>query len=217
MPQHWCVVRVMGGSNFRVKLWRYAARTKKSLRGFLGHSIVHGVFEFLLMLGILYFLMAGALVLAFRTDSFWMAVYSDSMRHYGDGWRNYFENETTRQLLFSNAGLSIKNLGAENTSTFPIQGGFEKGDLLIIQGVSSPSEIAIGDVLIVDLGPNNMPLVHRVIAIWEENGDVRFTTKGDGNPVLLSDDKFTKPEQIRGKVVFVIPKLGYISLWFRGQ
>jgi hypothetical protein len=34
---------------------------------------------------------------------------------------------------------------------------------------------------------------------------------------LLSDDKYITAEKVVGKVVFVIPKLGNIALWFQGR
>jgi hypothetical protein len=189
----------------RSKIRRCASRTKKLMLGFLGHTIVRDILVFLLLLGIFYFAFMGSLMLVFRTDSFWRAVTSESMKHDGDlTWREYY---TAR---------------GENSYRFPIQGGFEKGDLLIIQGVNSVSEIAVGDVLIIDRGPNVTPLTHRVVEIWEENGEVRLKTKGD-NPISNPQSDPTigdypiKPNQILGKVVFVIPKLGYIPLWFQGK
>jgi signal peptidase I len=88
---------------------------------------------------------------------------------------------------------------------------------LIIQGVSSFSEIRVGDVVVLDQGGNTIPLVHRVVEIWYENGSPRFMTKGDANSRPLPAEVANRPEQILGKVIFVIPKLGYISLWFQGQ
>jgi len=193
----------------RSKIQRWASRTKKPMLRFLGHTIVRDIFVFLLLLGIFYFTFIGSLTLIFRTDSFWMVVTSGSMKHDGGGWRDYY---TAR---------------GENSYRFPIQGGFERGDLLIIQGVNSVSEISVGDVLIIDRGPNVTPLTHRVVEIWGENGEVRLKTKGDAN--LQSYDYFYEvngrvsgdypisPNQILAKVVFVIPKLGYIPLWFQGK
>jgi len=176
---------------------------------FLGHKIVRDILVFLLLLGIFYFAFMGVLTVALRTDSFWMVVISGSMGHVGEGWRDYYTA-----------------LG-DNSYKFPIQGGFERGDILIIQGVNSVSEIAIGDVLIIDRGPDVTPLTHRVAEIWEENGEVRLRTKGDVSSVsyeyfveggrMVSGDYPISPRQILGKVVFVIPKLGYISLWFQGK
>jgi len=176
---------------------------------FLGHTIVRDILVFLLLLGIFYFTFMGSLTLVFRTDSFWMAVTSGSMKHNGETWRDYY---TVR---------------GDNSLRFSIQGGFERGDLLIIQGVNSVSEIAIGDVLIIDRGPDVTPLTHRVVETWEENGEVRLRTKGDANSQSydyfyetgrrVSGDYPISPKQIIGKVVFVIPKIGYIPLWFQGK
>jgi len=165
----------------------------------LDHRIVRDVFEFLLLLGILYFSFNGVAMLALRTDSYWMGVTSDSMKHEDNSWGQYYID-----------------MGID-PSKFPIQGGFERGDLLIVQGVSSFSEISIGDVVILDQGSDVIPLVHRVVAIWEENGSARFMTKGDANSSSLATEISNRPEQIIGKVIFVIPKLGFISLWAQGR
>jgi hypothetical protein len=60
--------------------------------------------------------------------------------------------------------------------------------------------------------------VHRVIDIQQEKGEIRFKTKGD-NPVTnpKPDAGDIMPEQVLAKVVFVIPKLGYLSLWWQGR
>jgi len=190
----------MGGlSLIRKKLWKKLRVAKGVTTKVVGRKIVREVLEFILILAILYFGVSGALVLALRTDTYWMAVVSDSMKHDGENWRGYFE------------------MRGDNSYQFPLQGGFERGDMLIIQGVSSVAEISIGDVIMFDPGYQQMPLVHRVVDIRNENGGARLATKGDGNRGLLTVEMSIKPEQIRGKVGFVIPELGWLSLWFQGS
>ncbi len=189
----------MVGPKRRVKSKRGLKRVKSSISSFLKQNVVRDIVKFFLLLGFFYFMMAGALTLVFRTDSFWMAVISNSMKHEGDSWQEYFIER------------------GHDPSTFPIQEGFERGDLLIIQGVSSVSEISVGDVLVLDMGPGVIPLTHRVVDIWEENGTARIMTKGDANKGTLPVERSIKPEQILGKVIFVIPKIGYLSLWLSGQ
>ncbi|MEM2878389.1 MAG: hypothetical protein QXG10_02430 [Candidatus Hadarchaeales archaeon] len=155
--------------------------------------------ELLLMVGFFYFLISGSLTVALNNTSFWMAVTSNSMRHSGEDWR-----------------LDYSSLGYD-TSSFPMQGGFERGDLLIVQGVGSPSQISVGDVVIVDLGADRLPLVHRVIDMWEENGEIRIRTKGDANFASLPGEISIEPERIIGRAVFVIPKIGHIFLWVQGR
>jgi hypothetical protein len=199
----------MAGPKRRSKIRRYASRTKKLMLRFLGHTIVKDILVFLLLLGIFYFAFIGSLTLVFRTSSFWRAVASDSMKHDGEAWRDYYTAQ------------------GDNSYRFPIQGGFERGDMLIVQGVNSVSEISVGDVLIIDRGPGVTPLTHRVVEIWEENGEVWLKTKGDASTqsyeyfyernIRVSGDYPISPNQILGKVVFVIPYIGYIPLWFKGE
>ena len=72
------------------------------------------------------------------------------------------------------------------------------GDLLIVTGQESYS---VDDVVVYADGRS--AVVHRIIAMDEET----VTTKGDANNV--EDAPFSK-SRIRGKVVFVIPVIGYL-------
>jgi hypothetical protein len=172
---------------------------RRKLYRFFSHPAVHDTLGLLLMAGFFYFLIAGTLTLALGTTSFWMAVTSNSMRHVDEGWRNAY---TSRGY---------------DTSGFPLQGGFERGDLLIVQGVRRASEISVGDVVIVDIGKGEIPLVHRVFEVWEENGELRFRTRGDANFASLPSEMSIAPERIMGRVVFVIPKVGHIFLLVQGR
>lgn len=199
--------------------------TKNFFRQILTHPIFKGILEFVLTVAILFFFIAGGLVVAFRTDSYWMAVISDSMKHENQNWQVYYEDLDARKDLLAKYSISIdpEDVSTYDTSKFPLQGGFERGDLLIIQGVSSVSDISVGDVLIIDRTPYPIPLTHRVLAVWSENGRVRFTTKGDHNQQpfssteILIEDKTILPERIIGKVSFVVPKLGSLALWLQGR
>lgn len=155
--------------------------------------------ELVLMLGVLYFLFSGVMTLVLRTDSYWVAVVSQSMKHDGDAWRQYYINDGV------------------DPSQFPIQGGFERGDLLIVQGLDSFSGLKVGDVVVLDEGSGYIPLVHRVVSVWYENGSPRFMTKGDANRISLPIERANSPDQIIGRAIFVVPKIGYVSLWFQGQ
>jgi len=154
---------------------RKGKRRRRAVKKFVvrifGHKKVQEVLKFALTLAVLYFGISGALMLAFRTDSYWMGVTSNSMKHEDDSWRDYFQ---------------------ENTLQFPLQDGFERGDLLVLQGVSAPADIAIGDVIVADVG-QPLPLVHRVFDMWEEEGEVYFKTKGDANPSSLWFERSIKP------------------------
>jgi signal peptidase I len=205
----------MGASKIR----RGMKKIGRTCLRFLSHETVRGILEFLLILGTAYFFLAGALILVFRTDSYWMAVESPSMSHADEEtWRKYFEDKLTRGRFFQTYKIPIQpeDIRVFDTSKFPIEGGFEEGDLLVIQGVYSVSDISVGDVLIMDRGSGVIPLTHRVLAMWEEEGKVKIATKGDANDYLLHENgDIFYSEDVIGKVIFVVPKLGHISLWFR--
>jgi len=104
----------------------------------------------------------------------------------------------------------------------PISGSMEPtlkiGDLLIIRGGLRAEDIHAspkdGDIIVFHNpeNPNGLPIVHRAIEKIQKDGKWYFLTKGDNNPY---DDYrafgWLVPEDyIIGKVIFVIPKVGYI-------
>jgi signal peptidase I/ribosomal protein L40E len=159
------------------------------------NEVLYEFLSFLLVLGALYLGIMGGLMVLLMTDSPLRSVYSDSMNHrtVGDGWRAVFEER----------GVS--------TSNFPLQGGFAKGDLLLIRGVD-PAEIRVGDVVVYE-GSRGL-IVHRVLEIRsDEKGNLTFQTKGDAN---IPFDAPIRAEAVVGKVIAVVPKLGWLSIWWRG-
>ncbi len=195
------------------KTWRVVNKKGRGAKRWLKrHGIVYDIIISLLIVGIIFFGVRGVLCLSLQTDDPYRAVISDSMRHEGDGWKNYFFTQ---------------GYDNDEISKFPLQGGFERGDLMFVKGVDPLKDVAIGDVIIVDRGPDVDPLVHRVVEIWEEKGEILFKTKGDANAApsefyyegsrRVPGDYPIRPRQILGKVVFIIPKLGHLSLWWQGR
>ena len=87
---------------------------------------------------------------------------------------------------------------------------FYKGDILILQGTSS-EDLEIGDIIVFTPDSHQTPIVHRIIAI---NADGTFQTKGDANARQLSFEKKISPSQIHGKVIAIVPSLGWIKIGF---
>ncbi len=84
------------------------------------------------------------------------------------------------------------------------------GDIVVVQHVS-PEELKVGDI-VQYYSPEGYTITHRIIEIREGPEGKIFITKGDANE--MADAPFTA-DRIVGKVVFVIPKLGYIPLAMR--
>lgn len=85
------------------------------------------------------------------------------------------------------------------------------GDLAIVDEKISPESLQVNDILRFHQG--GLDIVHRVVSIEENPGGLVFTTRGDN---VTRVDPPIGPDQIEGKVVFVIPELGRPVLWLQG-
>jgi len=108
-----------------------------------------------------------------------------------------------------------KNMGYNRSyiNSWPIKDGFLVGDLPIVQG---SNDYKIGDVIVYDVTAQSIPIIHRIIKI---NSDGTYMTKGDHNYGLLPFEYAVRREQVKGRVIFIIPKLGYFKVifsWFFG-
>ncbi|RAP52329.1 MAG: signal peptidase I [Methanosphaera sp. rholeuAM270] len=105
---------------------------------------------------------------------------------------------------------------------------FYRGDIVTKENVNTYgiqefdpyTDVKVGDVVVYDATWYSEPVIHRVIDIQEINGSKYYIIKGDNNEV--QDPEPVSPSQITSKVVsigdhlLIIPKLGYITLLFRG-
>lgn len=83
------------------------------------------------------------------------------------------------------------------------------GDVILIEKVDrSNININIGDVIQFERG--NLLITHRVIDIEENKEEINYITKGDNNSRL--DSEKVKPNHVKGKIKYVIPKIGWPTL-----
>ena len=105
-------------------------------------------------------------------------------------------------------------VAVESNSMVPT---FYQGDILIIQGVRNPSEytdmLKVGDIIVFSVTGREIPIVHRIIEI---NPDNSYQTKGDASTGQHSFEKHINPDQIHGKVVTIIPYLGWVKIGVTG-
>jgi len=98
--------------------------------------------------------------------------------------------------------------------TIPLSGSMRPtldiGDIAIIIP-ADPNKIQIGDII--QYWQNEEMTLHRVIDIQQTEGSKLFITKGDDNPIPDSDP--VSPAQIRGKLLCIIPKIGWISIYIK--
>ena len=138
-------------------------------------------------------------------------VESCSMHHQGmlfSNFDNWWEKHETK---YNNLDIEKQDFSGGFLNKF--KRGFTKGDILFIIGVK-PEKLKVGDIIIFEANQQN-PVIHRIINIEEENGELIFSTIGDNNNRQLNFEKNIKEEVIIGKAVFrVVPFIGWGKLIF---
>jgi len=82
------------------------------------------------------------------------------------------------------------------------------GDIAIVRE-SSADSVKISDIVSYEW-EDGVEVLHRLVEITPEG----LFIKGDANPSC--DPEPVRPDQIKGRVVFIIPKLGWVGLWLKG-
>ena len=89
---------------------------------------------------------------------------------------------------------------------------YERGDMAILQRDIDPASLEVGDVIEFH-DARERSVIHRIVAVESGRSGPVFTTKGDNN--AKADPAFTA-DVIVGKVVFLVPLLGWPAIWLRG-
>lgn len=92
---------------------------------------------------------------------------------------------------------------------------YPPGTLIIVQPVDA-QDIRLGDAITYQIESGKADVVtHRVIAISNSSdGSVNFTTQGDNNG--SADPAPVQPVQIKGKVWYSVPWIGYVNTMVNG-
>jgi signal peptidase len=112
-------------------------------------------------------------------------------------------------IIFSSFGaLGFRPLLVGSGSMKP---ALDVGDIAFVKPISAES-INKGDIIEFQ-DSTGAKTLHRVIDIQQDGNVLKFITKGDAND---SPDLYPiPPENIKGKVLFRIPKVGWISIGFK--
>jgi signal peptidase len=90
-----------------------------------------------------------------------------------------------------------------------MQPALRLGDIAILVP-ASPASIRVGEI--VQYHNMNVTIIHRVVDTYTVGGSMWMVTKGDANS---APDEPVSVGQVTGKVVFVIPQLGWVSIALR--
>lgn len=172
----------------------------KKIYHFIAHDnslwswIVNIILAFLLVKFIVYpglaFLLGSSLPL--------VAVISGSMEHEGLSFDAWWE---ANGAWYEEQGIT-KEMFAE----YRFRNGFDKGDVIVLVAAE---DIEVGDVLVYNSQSHAYPIIHRVTYINEE--EESYIIKGDNNDG--PDPQAVQEEQLVGKALYRIPKIGWIKIW----
>jgi len=145
--------------------------------------------------------------LLFGTDFPIVAVVSGSMEHDIRDFATWWQYH---RQWYEDRGFT-----AEQFAEFPFYRGFNKGDIMVLVGVSG-SKVRLGNVLVYESrGMAPHPIIHRVVAIrQDDDGNYYFTTKGDNNAQQDSVEVNEFMIKNTGKAVLRLPYLGWVKIAF---
>lgn len=154
------------------------------------------------------FIFFPVLSLIFGTSLPLVVVESSSMEHPGSLLGNIFSPKDNFELWWEEKGdwYEKKGIEKEDAKSWPLKNGFDKGDIMIVYGRFEPE---VGDVIIFNANTKH-PIIHRVVSI----GDSVIQTKGDNNRGQLPVEKSIQEEDLVGRAVLRVPKLGWLKLIF---
>lgn len=93
----------------------------------------------------------------------------------------------------------------------------DPGDVILVKQFYSEEEIKalqVGDIIY--FKRDDIMITHRILeVVYDEKGNYSFETKGDNNSA--EDIRLVLPEEVIGKYVLVIPKIGYPTLWLKAN
>jgi signal peptidase I len=110
---------------------------------------------------------------------------------------------------FSSGALPFLPLVVPTGSMIPV---FYPGDVVIIAKIPA-EKVKLGDIVEYANPEIKINIVHRVIEMQGSGEQKSFIVKGDNNNSPDSDP--VTSQQVIGKVVFQIPKIGWVSLYLK--
>lgn len=93
---------------------------------------------------------------------------------------------------------------------------YYRGDILFLELWEYPP-IDTGDVVVYSVSDRDIPIVHRIVSVHDDDKDLWLLTKGDNNNVndrsLYRNSLWIKRENLMGRVRLYLPYVGIITIW----
>lgn len=105
----------------------------------------------------------------------------------------------------NNENTNIFGFKSYIITTNSMEPNIKKGDAVVCKKVKT-EDLKEGDVITFSKDGEVITITHRIIKIETKDGKKSYITKGDNN--TLEDNEKVEENQIRGKMIVVIPRLG---------
>lgn len=86
------------------------------------------------------------------------------------------------------------------------------GDVILVRKIDG-NDVKLGDVI--QFRRDSILISHRIIEIKEDDAGKSYRTKGDNNSA--PDTELVSPAQIKGKIMHVVPKIGWPTLLLKSK
>src|SRR3989344_1354401 len=119
-------------------------------------------------------------------------------------------SESMEHGLYEGQGIS-----KEQFESFRFKNGFDKGDVIVLWRADREN-LQVGEILVFQAN-KAQPIIHRVVKVWQENGEYYYQTKGDHNEDSIAgglEETKISEERIYGKGVLRLPYLGWVKILF---
>lgn len=87
------------------------------------------------------------------------------------------------------------------------------GDVILVKRIDDINSLKKDDVI--QFRRDDILISHRIIEIKDEKEGRSFRTKGDNNSA--PDGDYVKPEQIKGRIIYTVPKIGWPTLLIKSK
>jgi len=166
------------------------------------NSIWSWIIDIVLVFLLVKFVIFPLCALALATPLPFVIIESQSMEHEGalESW-----------FALHGTWYTERNITLDEIEQWPWNGGLYKGDIIIVKGAKDYSK---GDVIIFKVSQQNTPIIHRIIDVNTSGTEIIFSTKGDHNDGQLPYEPEVHKEQILGKALAQIPRIGWVKLFF---
>jgi len=136
-----------------------------------------------------------------------LTICGQKVKEFPESFDNYWD--------FCGQWYESNGITKEEFKTFSFKNGFRKGDVILLWRANEKN-LKVGDILIFK-GNKVPPIIHRIVKIWDEEGEKYYQTKGDHNNGQISGtygEEKIGSERILGKGVIRIPYLGWLKILF---